>query len=182
MTARWDEDCKWLCLSMLDDVRRYCERKLLFKNFQLLAAVELFFFAFKYVVNSRTANTQETIAFFEEQLLRYAVEVKTIFAFFKIFLEHNNTATISNSIRPKVSKYLASKKVTNCWNFSNASFYHTCLYCGPLRPIIQQWRSGSLRMSCLWKRKNNENNERKKYILFKIKRVKNLINRKVNTF
>lgn len=79
MTARWDDDCKWLCVTLLNDVRLYCDDNLSFNNFKLLAAVEMFFFTLKYIINSRTANTQDAIDFFEEQLLRYSVEVRLFY-------------------------------------------------------------------------------------------------------
>lgn len=76
MTACWSNDLKRLCLMLLGDVRQYCQST--FSNYQLLAAVELFFYTFKYAVNSKVANTQETVDFFQEQLLKYAVEVRNI--------------------------------------------------------------------------------------------------------
>lgn len=73
MSANWNNNVKQLCLMLLADVREYCQPK--FSNYQLLAAVELFFYTFKYAVNTKLANTQETVEFFQEQLLKYAVEV-----------------------------------------------------------------------------------------------------------
>lgn len=77
MPESWSDDLRRLCMLFLTDLQQHCAEH--FKqppltNYQLLAAVEIFFYAFKYAVHARASNAQEVVDFFQEQLLRYAVE------------------------------------------------------------------------------------------------------------
>lgn len=46
-----------------------------FKSIQKLTAAECFFYTLKFFINTKIADANETVAFFEEQLLRYSVQV-----------------------------------------------------------------------------------------------------------
>lgn len=99
MTVSWSNDLKRLCLMLLDDVRQYCQPT--FSNYQLLAAIEIFFYTFKYAVNSKVANTQETVDFFQEQLLKYAVEVSCKVNFELYKLQHTSQSQLKTASTAK---------------------------------------------------------------------------------
>lgn len=81
MPTYWTEAIRKVGSAMIHDV---FDNLPTFKNVQKLAAAEIFFYTLKFFVNTKIADPKELVDFFEEQLLRYSVEVIFIigYAFF----------------------------------------------------------------------------------------------------
>lgn len=76
MPAEWPKSIRDIGAAMIDDVFRYVDdQDTKFNNVQKLSVAEIFLNTLKFFVNTKTADARETVDFFEEQLLRYAVEV-----------------------------------------------------------------------------------------------------------
>lgn len=83
MPDYWAPNIKSLCFAMLDDVLQWCRnQKLPAKNAQTMAVLEVFFYTFKYFVNSKHADTLKLCDFFEEQVLLYSVDVRIFLVYF----------------------------------------------------------------------------------------------------
>lgn len=78
MPASWPDELRRLCQLFLNDVRQQCAERIRppLTTYQMVGAVETFYHTFAYAVNARASSTQEVIDFFQQQLLRYAVEVR----------------------------------------------------------------------------------------------------------
>lgn len=76
MPLYWSDPVKQIATSMIYDVIQcFRNREPAFKSLKILTAAELFFNTLKFFLNTKVADTKQVIDFFEEQLLRYAVEV-----------------------------------------------------------------------------------------------------------
>lgn len=72
---KWPEKTKTIYLSLMKDILAYCNGHHL-NHLKELAVLEIFSASFKYFVNSKIANNTDLIEFFQEQTLRYAVDVR----------------------------------------------------------------------------------------------------------
>lgn len=80
---KWPEKSQKICLALLKDVQQYCQENNL-KNTKEIVMAEIFYESFKYFVNSKISNQKNLIEFFQEQTLRYAVDVRMFFHFFSL--------------------------------------------------------------------------------------------------
>lgn len=79
MPAHWSPTMRQIGTAAIHDIFDHLDRQRPpFKSLQKLAAAEIFFYTLKFFVNTKIVDAKETVDFFEEQLLRYAVEVDTI--------------------------------------------------------------------------------------------------------
>lgn len=76
MPDHWNKAIKKICLTLLKDVKMFSSEQN-HSNYQTLAALEMFFYTFKYFVGFKTTTMEELISFFQEQMLRYLVEVRS---------------------------------------------------------------------------------------------------------
>lgn len=100
----WSEKTKKIYLSLMKDIQTYCSEQHL-NHLKELAVLEIFSASFKYFVNSRIATNKDLIEFFQEQTLRYAVDVKSGYT--------QNSHSISNA----VSFFTASTKKSSIVNY-----------------------------------------------------------------
>lgn len=76
---KWPEKTRKICLALLKDVQQFCHENNL-KNYKQLAVMDIFHVSFQYFINSKISNHMDLIEFFQEQTLRYAIDVKWLFS------------------------------------------------------------------------------------------------------
>lgn len=112
MPTYWSPGMQKIGATAMFDVLDHLQQQPLFtfSSIQKLAACEIFFYTLKFFVNTKIANAQETVDFFEEQLMRYAVEVPYFLYFAYTFAECAILSIFMNSSKiystfPKVLRY-----------------------------------------------------------------------------
>lgn len=70
----WNNITRKIVFCLLKDVLEFCINEH-YNHKKSLALMELFYYAFEYFINSKISNRIDLTNFFQEQVLRYAVNV-----------------------------------------------------------------------------------------------------------